>query len=223
MKNKTFLKIIKPDDWHVHLREGDMMKVVTKFSSRINNRCVVMPNLETPITNSHLARQYKENLSLMTAGLNFTVLLPCYLTDSLDLDDFKFALKEGIFVGAKLYPINATTNSSLGISKIDNIFSALEILEELGKPLLVHGEKVREDINIFDREKYFIDEELQTIRNRFPSLKIILEHVSSEYGTDFVNENKNTAGTITPHHMMLTKKDFVYENSNEFSVQKYYL
>ena len=213
MKNKTFLKIIQPDDWHVHLREGDMMKVVTKFSSRINNRCVVMPNLETPITNSHLARQYKESLSLITAGLNFTTLLPCYLIDSLDLDDFKIALNEGVFVGAKLYPINATTNSSFGISKIDNIFSALEILEELGKPLLVHGEKVREDINLFDREKYFIDEELQIIRNRYPSLKIILEHVSSEYGTDFVNDNKNTAGTITPHHMMLTKKDFFYENS----------
>ena len=213
MKNKTFLKIIQPDDWHVHLREGDMMKVVTKFSSRINNRCVVMPNLATPITNSYLARQYKEKLSLITAGLNFTTLLPCYLIDTLDLDDFKLALKEDIFVGAKLYPINVTTNSSFGISKIDNIFSALEILEELGKPLLVHGEKVREDINIFDREKYFIDEELQIIRNRYPSLKIILEHVSSEYGTDFVKENKNTAGTITPHHMMLTKKDFFYENS----------
>jgi len=213
MKNETLLKIIKPDDWHVHLREGNMMKVVTRFSSRINNRCVVMPNLETPITNSLLARQYKENLSLLTAGLNFTALLPCYLIDSLDLDDFKLALKEDIFVGAKLYPINTTTNSSFGISKIDNIFPALEILEELGKPLLVHGEKVREDINIFDREKYFIDEELQIIRNRYPSLKIVLEHISSKYGTDFVNENDNTAGTITPHHMMLTKKDFFYEDS----------
>ena len=106
MKNKTFLKIIQPDDWHVHLREGDMMKVVTKFSSRFNNRCVVMPNLETPITNSYLARQYKENLSLITAGLNFTTLLPCYLIDSLDLNDYKLALKEDLFVGAKLYPKN---------------------------------------------------------------------------------------------------------------------
>ena len=201
------IKIIRPDDWHVHLREGDMLEVVTQYSSRINHRSIVMPNLQVPITTSQQGINYKKMILSISKNNNFLPLVPCYLTENLNLLDFETALKENIFVGAKLYPTNATTNSSFGITKIENIFPMLEILEKLNKPLLIHGEKVREDIDIFDREKFFIDEELDLIRHRFTNLKIILEHVSSKYGADYVNANNNIAGTITPHHLMLTKKD----------------
>ncbi len=213
MKSMNFLKIIKPDDWHVHLRSGDMLKAVINCSTRINGRCIVMPNLEIPITNLQQGIAYKEEIYRSTNNKTFIPLLPCYLTENLDLKDFKFALQKNIFVGAKLYPTNATTNSLNGISKIENIFKALEILEKLSKPLLIHGEKVGNNIDMFDREKYFIDDELHQIRSKFPNLKIIFEHVSSAYGADYIDENKNIAATITPQHMMLTKKDVFFKNS----------
>ena len=206
------LIIIQPDDWHIHLREGNMLKAVVMASARINCRCVVMPNLEIPITNIDLALKYKNQINKLTKDLNFTPLLPCYLTDNLNLSEFRLALEKNIFFGAKLYPSNVTTNSSLGVSKIKNIYSSLEILEELDKPLLIHGEKINNEIDIFDREKYFIDEELIKIRNRFPKLRIVLEHVSSKYGADFVNSNNNIAATVTPQHLMLTKKDVFFED-----------
>ena len=214
MNKNLSIKIIKPDDWHVHLRQGDMMNAVINHSFRINKRCIVMPNLEIPVTNSITALKYLKEINsyLGSKYKNSKALLPCYLTDDLDLDDFKDSLKNQIFFGAKLYPTNATTNSSFGISNIEKIFPALEILEELDKPLLVHGEKIRDDIDIFDREKYFIDEELTTIRNKFSNLRITLEHVSSKYGADFVESNSNIAGTITPQHLMLTKNDVFFDN-----------
>ena len=207
MIKKDLIEILQPDDWHIHLREGDILRLVAKYTSRINNRCVAMPNLRIPITNSKLAINYRNeiNNSLKDASLN--ALIPCYLTDTLDLIDFENALINNIFFGAKLYPVNATTNSNYGISNIEKIFPALEILEKTNKYLLVHGEKVSNKIDIFDREKYFIDEELTLIRNRFPELKIVLEHVSSKYGADYVSETANMAGTITPQHMLLTKND----------------
>jgi dihydroorotase len=211
MSKLNSFNIIRPDDWHVHLREGDMLEAVTQHSSRINHRSIVMPNLEIPITTSQQGTDYKEIILSSSEGNNFLPLVPCYLTETLNLFDFETALKKNIFVGAKLYPTNATTNSSFGITKIENIFPMLEILEKLNKPLLVHGEKVREDIDIFDREKFFIDEELDIIRHKFTNLKIILEHVSSEYGANYVNNNNNIAGTITPHHLMLTKKDVFFD------------
>ena len=206
------IEIIQPDDWHVHVREGEMLKAVIESSSRINNRCIVMPNLNKPITSVKMGVEYKKQISNLIKVNSFTPLLPCYLTDSLDLLDFKNGLEQQVFVGAKFYPTNATTNSSFGVSKIENIFSALEILSDLAKPLLIHGEKIRDDIDIFDRESVFIDEDLTLIREKFPNLKIILEHVSSKYGADFVNNNKNISATITPQHMMLTKKDVFFND-----------
>jgi len=209
----TDLKIIKPDDWHIHLREGDMMKATIESSSRVNGRCIAMPNLDKPITTLKKAIEYKKQISNLVKNNNFVPHVPCYLTNSLDLNDFKKALENNIFIGAKLYPTNATTNSSFGISKIEDVYPAIELLSDLSKPLLVHGEKVREGVNIFDRESVFIDEELFIIRNKFPNLKIILEHVSTKYGADFVNSNKNIAATITPQHMMLTRKDVFFDDS----------
>ena len=211
MSSSNLIKIIQPDDWHVHLRDGEMMEAVTQYSARINGRCIVMPNLEHPVTNRELGLKYLDKIHSLTLGQLFSPLLPCYLTDNLDLDDFRLALVENIFVGAKLYPNNVTTNSSYGVSHIEKIYPTFEILQNLKKPLLIHGEKVGENIDIFDREKVFIDEELVLIREKFPDLKIILEHVSSKYGADFVNDNENIAGTLTPQHLMLTKKDVFFD------------
>ena len=201
------IKIIQPDDWHVHFREGDMLKVVTKYSSRVNRRCIAMPNTSNPITSSNQGIMYKKLIETNSHSKNFEALIPCYLTDKLNVDDFTYALQNNIFIGGKLYPNNATTNSQHGVQDIKKIYNLFEILEKENSILLIHGEINRNDIDIFDREKYFIDEELYQIRNTFKDLKIVLEHVSSEYGVDFVNSNNNIAGTITPHHMLLTKKD----------------
>ena len=209
---EAIIEIIQPDDWHVHLREGKLLEVVSKYSFRINNRCIVMPNLETPIINSELANKYKEQIKKTFNNDTFIPLIPCYLTENLDLKDFKYALEKEIFIGAKLYPSNVTTNSNLGVNNIEKIYPALEILEQTNKNLLVHGEKLGDNIDFFDREKYFIDDELNNIRKRFSSLKIILEHVSSKYGADFIAENENIAGTITPQHMLITKEDVFLKN-----------
>ena len=207
----TSIKIIQPDDWHVHFREDEMLKVVTKYSSRVNRRCIAMPNTSNPITSSDQASAYKKLIESNSYNENFEALIPCYLTDSLNLNDFTFALQNNIFIGGKLYPNNATTNSQHGVNDIKKIYNIFEILEKENRVLLIHGELNRDDIDIFDREKYFIDEELFQIRNTFKDLKIVLEHVSSSYGVDFVNANKNIGGTITPHHMLLTKDD-VFKN-----------
>ena len=204
------IEIIQPDDWHVHFREGDMLEMVTNFSSRINNRCVAMPNTEIPITDTNKALFYKELLK-KASNNNFEPLIPCYLRENLDLDDFRTGIQNKVFFGSKLYPSNATTNSQYGVSDISKIFKLLEILEEENCPLLIHGEKVAEHIDIFDREKYFIDDELDIIRSKFPLLKIVLEHVSTSYGVKYIKQNSNIAGTITPHHMLLTKKDVFLE------------
>jgi len=205
------IKIIKPDDWHVHFREDEMLQVVTKYSSRINNRCIAMPNTSKPIISSNQAINYKKLIEDNSDNKDFEALIPCYLTNSLIIEDFIYGLNEKIFIGGKLYPSNATTNSEHGVNDIKKIYNLFEILEKENAILLIHGELNRDDIDIFDREKYFIDEELYQIRNTFKDLKIVLEHVSSEYGVDFVNSNENIAGTITPHHMLLTKND-VFKN-----------
>ena len=208
----TSIKIIQPDDWHVHFREDEMLRVVTKYSARINKRCIAMPNTSTPIVSSNQAVNYKKLIETNSQNSNFEALIPCYLRESLNIDDFTYALKKKIFIGGKLYPSNATTNSQHGVSDIKKIYNLFEILENENGVLLIHGELNRDEIDIFDREKYFIDEELYQIRNTFKKLKIVLEHVSSDYGVDFVKTNNNIAGTITPHHMLLTKDDVFKED-----------
>tara|TARA_Y100001970_G_C14148491_1_gene811242 strand:+ start:194 stop:1231 length:1038 start_codon:yes stop_codon:yes gene_type:complete len=207
------IQIIQPDDWHVHFREGQMLKEITKYSSRVNKRCIAMPNTNIPITKAEQAVIYSKIIKENSFNADFEPLIPCYLTEKLDLIDFEMGLKNNHFIGAKLYPTNATTNSEYGISDLKKIFQTLEIIEKNNKLLLIHGEKIREDIDIFDREKYFIDEDLDLIRNKFPNLKIVLEHVSSSYGVDYINNNNNIRGTITPHHMLLTKKDVFLQDS----------
>ena len=213
--NKT-LTIIRPDDWHIHLREGDLLQCVIDSTTRVTGKSIVMPNLSKPITTSLLCKKYINEIMKLVKVSYFEPHIPCYLTDSLDLNDFNFALEENIFIGAKLYPLNSTTNSNYGVSNIEKIFPALEILIKHNKPLLIHGEKVNSKISLFDREKFFIDDQLSTINKEFPSLKIILEHISSKYGADFVAQTENLAGTITPHHMLLTKKDVFQKTINSY-------
>ena len=212
MMKQSLIEIIQPDDWHVHLRQGEILNVVSQYSSRINNRCIIMPNLEIPITTSYLATKYKNEVKKTFRSNSFIPLIPCFLNETLDLKDFENALKNEVFIGAKLYPVNSTTNSSFGVTEIEKIYPALEILEKLNKNLLVHAEKVEKNISLFDREQYFIDDELTKIIIKFPKLKVVLEHISSKYGADFVSENKNMAGTITPQHMLITKKDVFFED-----------
>lgn len=213
--NKT-LTIIRPDDWHIHLREGDLLQCVINSTTRVTGKSIVMPNLSIPITTSLLCKKYINEIMKLVKVNYFEPHIPCYLTDCLDLNDFNFALEENIFIGAKLYPLNSTTNSNYGVSNIEKIFPALEILIKHNKPLLIHGEKVNSKISLFDREKFFIDDQLSTINKEFPSLKIILEHISSKYGADFVAQTENLAGTITPHHMLLTKKDVFKKSINSY-------
>ena len=209
---KSNINIIQPDDWHVHLREGDMLKCITQYTSRLNRRCIAMPNTKKPITTFEKAIEYIAIIKKYSFSDNFEPLVPCYLTDNLDLKNFRQGLKNNIFIGAKLYPLNVTTNSKSGIADLKSIYNALQILEEENKLLLIHGEKSEKEIDIFDREKAFIDDELNEIKKKFPRLKIVLEHVSTEYGVNFIKANKNIAGTITPHHMMLTKNDLYIDN-----------
>ena len=217
MLKSNKIEIIRPDDWHTHLREGDLLKCVINSTARIANRCIAMPNLSTPITNSLLCNQYKEQIDRIISKTSFQPLIPCYLTDQINLKDFEFSLKNKIFIAAKLYPLNSTTNSKFGVTNIENIFEAIELLIKYNRPLLIHGEKVSDEIDIFDREKYFIDDQLAVILKKFPNLKIVLEHVSSKYGADVVSKEKNLFGTITPHHMLLTKKNVFEENINPFN------
>ena len=209
------ISIIKPDDWHSHLREGDVLDATVEHTTKVFERCVAMPNLSIPITEWEDAKKYKNLIEKKSYFKKFEAFIPCYLIDDIDINKFKFGLEKNHFFGAKLYPSNSTTNSKKGITKIENTFKALEVLEKTNKPLLIHGEKIRDDIDIFDREKYFIDEDLSKILKRFSNLKIVLEHVSSKYGADFISESpKNIAATITLHHLLLTKKDVFNGNIN---------
>ena len=214
MFHPQIFKIIRPDDWHIHLREGELLQCVINSTTRVVGKCIVMPNLTIPITTALLCKQYKKEITKLTKINYFEPYIPCYLTENIDLKDFDTALQEKIFIGAKLYPINSTTNSEYGVMNIEKIFPVLELLIKNDKPLLVHGEKTGDGISLFDREKYFIDDELTKIITNFPSLKIVLEHVSSKYGADFITQNKNLVATITPHHMLLTKKDVFKETIN---------
>ena len=201
------ISIIQPDDWHVHLRDKEILEVVVEHSSRIFKRCVAMPNLSKPITNFDMAKKYKKELELKSKSKDFQALVPCYLTDKMNLEDFKKGILDKYFFGAKLYPINATTNSLNGVRNIESIYPALEILEKYNAPLLIHGEKVDENISIFDREKYFIDDELVNIMKRFENLKIIditnkiiekIKFKNKRQKDIFINAQKSPGGLLDP-------------------------
>lgn len=201
------LKIRRPDDWHVHLRDGDMLKTVVPYTSETYGRAIVMPNLAPPVTTVDAAIAYRQRiLAAVPAGHDFTPLMTCYLTDSLDPNEVERGFKEGVFTAAKLYPANATTNSSHGVTSIDAIMPVLERMQTLGMPLLVHGEVTHAEIDIFDREARFIETVMEPLRQRLPELKVVFEHITTKDAADYVREgNKLLAATITPQHLMFNR------------------
>ena len=204
------IKIIKPDDWHVHFREGDMLKHLVNETSKIYSRAIVMPNLNIPITNLNLAQNYKVTIQKYSSNVNFKPLITFYLTEDINVDDLIKAYKNEIIFAVKLYPSGATTNSSKGVKNIDHIYPILDIMSEYEIPLLIHGEVNNKNVDVFDREKVFIQNELQNIYNNFPKLKITLEHITTKYAVDFVNSTKsNIRASITPHHLIINRTDML--------------
>jgi dihydroorotase len=199
------LTIRRPDDWHVHLRDGEMLKQVAPFTARQFGRAIVMPNLVPPIATVELARAYRERIAA-AAGPGFTPLMTCYLTDEADPDEIARGFEEEVWVAAKLYPANATTNSALGVTDIRNIRRALERMQEVGMVLCVHGEVTDPQVDVFDREAVFIERILRPLIRDFPDLRIVFEHITTIDAAEFVRDGgPNLAATITPHHLMINR------------------
>ena len=199
------LTIRRPDDWHVHLRDGEMLRTVAPFTARQFARAIVMPNLVPPITTVEAAAAYRDRIVAAT-GRGFTPLMTCYLTDQADPDELARGYAEGVWVAAKLYPAGATTNSASGVTDIRNIHPALERMQAIGMVLCVHGEVTDPDIDVFDRETVFIEHVLSKIVDAFPALKIVFEHITTAEAVDFVAEaGPNVAATVTPHHLIVNR------------------
>lgn len=201
------LTIARPDDWHVHLRDGAMLNDVAHYTARQFARAIVMPNLAEPVTDTDKAIAYRERIkAAVPADLDFTPLMTCYLTDQTDADDLARGAAEGVFVAAKLYPANATTNSSHGVSDVRAIYPVLERMQAEGIVLCIHGEVTDSDIDIFDREAEFIARHLNAITRDFPALKVVFEHITTADAVDFVmGASDNVAATITPQHLHLNR------------------
>ncbi|MCE9568780.1 MAG: dihydroorotase [Rhodocyclales bacterium] len=201
------LTITRPDDWHLHLRDGAALAAVLPDTARRFARAIVMPNLKPPVTTVALAAAYRERiLAALPAGMNFTPLMTLYLTDNLPPAEVD-ALKASGFVHAvKLYPAGATTNSDAGVSDLTKCTPTLARMEKLGVPLLVHGEVTDPAVDIFDREAVFIDTVLNPLLRDFPALNVVLEHITTKDGIDFVRAGgANVAGTLTAHHLLLNR------------------
>lgn len=202
----TTLTIRKPDDWHVHFRDGDMLAAVVPFTAAQFARAIVMPNLVPPVTTARIASAYRDRILAAVPGSNFTPLMTCYLTDETEVADLIGGFHDGVFTAAKLYPAHATTNSAAGVSDITKIDHVLEAMAEAGMPLLVHGELPLPEIDVFDREQAFIDRILLPLINRLPTLKIVLEHVTTRHGVAVVRENQPRLGaTLTPQHLLFNR------------------
>ena len=201
MTNRLILR--RPDDWHVHLRDGAMLKDVVNYTARQFGRAIVMPNLAPPITSIAAAKAYRKRIvEAVEPGLDFTPLMTCYLTDTIDAGEIERGFAEGVFTACKLYPANATTNSAHGVTDIKNIYPVLEMMQRINMPLLVHGEVTDKAVDIFDREAIFIEQVLTNVIDDFPNLKVVFEHITTQDAADFVMESgPNIAATITPHHL----------------------
>ncbi|MBX9498285.1 dihydroorotase [Yersinia enterocolitica] len=201
------LKIRRPDDWHIHLRDDEMLSTVLPYTSEVFARAIVMPNLTPPITTVASAIAYQKRiLAAIPAGHKFTPLMTCYLTNTLDVNELTLGFEQGVFTAAKLYPANATTNSTHGVSDIPAIYPLFEQMQKIGMPLLIHGEVTDAAVDIFDREARFIDQILEPIRRQFPELKIVFEHITTKDAADYVLAgNRFLGATITPQHLMFNR------------------
>jgi len=204
MTGPTRLTLRRPDDWHVHLRDGFMLEAVAPYTARQFARAIVMPNLETPITTAAMALAYRERI--LAAAPGFTPLMTCYLTDGTDPAELTGGFNRGAWGAAKLYPAHATTNSALGVTDVGNIYPVLEAMQRVGMPLLVHGEVTDAQVDVFDRERVFIDRIFSPLARDFPGLKMVFEHITTAEAADFVLAGgDNLAATITPQHLIINR------------------
>jgi dihydroorotase len=201
------LTLTRPDDWHLHLRDGAALAAVLPDTARRFARAIVMPNLKPPVTTVALAAVYRERiLAALPAGMDFTPLMTLYLTDNLPPAEIDAVKASGFVHAIKLYPAGATTNSAAGVSDLKKCAATLARMEQLGVPLLVHGEVTDPAVDIFDREAVFIDTVLHPLLRDFPALKVVLEHITTRDGIDFVRDSgANVAGTLTAHHLLLNR------------------
>ena len=201
------ITIRRPDDWHVHLRDGDMLKSVLPFTAAQFARAIIMPNLVPPVTTSAMAAAYRERiLAARPQGSDFEPLMTCYLTDATSPDDIAHGFESGIWVAAKLYPAGATTNSHSGVTSIAALAPVLERMERIGMKLLIHGETTDPAVDIFDREAVFMEQELLPLLARHPGLKVVVEHATTAETVDIVRAHASrAAATITPHHLIINR------------------
>ncbi|SEH20337.1 dihydroorotase [Sphingopyxis sp. YR583] len=201
------LTIRRPDDWHVHLRDGAMLDHVAQYTARQFARAIIMPNLSPPVTTAEEGAAYRDRINAaVPAGIDFTPLIVAYLTDQSDPDEMARGHAEGVFTAAKLYPAHATTGSAHGVTDIAKIMPVLKRMAEIGMPLLIHGEVTDHEVDIFDREAVFIERTLKGLVRDLPDLKIVFEHITTSEAVDFVMAAPaNIAATITPQHLHINR------------------
>ena len=216
------LQLRRPDDWHVHLRDGAMLQAVAPATARVFARAIVMPNLSPPVTTVAMARAYRERILAAVAAAApatepvdtpadspaaaFTPLMTAYLTDATDPAELERGQAEGVFTACKLYPANATTNSAAGVTDLARLGAVFETMERIGLPLLIHGEVTDAAVDVFDREAVFVERHLAPLLRRYPGLKVVLEHITTSEAAEFVRSaGPNVAATITPHHLHINR------------------
>ncbi len=209
MTDPTRLTLRRPDDWHVHLRDGEMLEAVAGYTARQFARAIVMPNLAPPVTTVAAADAYRDRiLAALPDDSDFTPLMTCYLTDHADADEMVRGHETGAWTAAKLYPAHATTNSAHGVTDIATLRPALEAMQRIGMPLLVHGEVTDPEVDIFDREAVFIETVLKPLKDRHPDLRLVFEHATTSQAVDFVRGAGETVGaTISAHHLVINRTD----------------
>lgn len=201
------LTITRPDDWHLHLRDGSVLADVLPHTAAQFARAIVMPNLKPPVTTTVMASAYRDRiLAALPKGMTFEPLMVLYLTDNTQPDEIRKAVESGFVHGVKLYPAGATTNSDAGVTDLQRCMPALEMMQELGLPLLIHGEVTDAEIDVFDREAVFIDRILQPLRKQLPQLKIVFEHITTQEAAHYVRDAEGPiAATITAHHLLYNR------------------
>ncbi len=209
MNTLKSITIRRPDDWHVHLRDGAMLDAVVGYTARQFGRAIVMPNLAPPVTTIAQASDYRRRIiTAVGKGISFKPLMTCYLTDQADPAEISRGFQEGVFSAVKLYPAGATTNSASGVTNMAIVSGVLEVMQEIGMPLLVHGEVTDPDIDIFDREAVFIERVLAPMLTDFPALKVVFEHITTSQAVAFVrSQGPRLGATITAHHLLIDRND----------------
>ena len=203
----TSIKIRKPDDWHLHLRDGEMLQGVLPYTARHFGRAIIMPNLIPPVIETTDAKAYRDRImAALPKGMKFDPFMTLYLTEDTDPADVETGFASGIVKAVKLYPAGATTNSQSGVRDFDKVQGVFEKMAEIGMPLCMHGEVTDDDIDIFDREAVFIDRVLDPLRRKHPNLRAVLEHITTRQGIDYVRSGGETiGGTITTHHLIINR------------------